>query len=171
MALSLLQNNLVLAQGQYWFSGSHLCGLASVLSYGKIPHEKNPHDDGAARSAFRKIGVMSTDTSRLPRPRAFCYAPRQRCRSQRESEVKACLAESVRMERLKCETEPIAEDGLRTLRVKAWIGHGSERMVRLYTHLRPQYRSRVLASIPSLVGCKVALIDPIDPLLRMEKVA
>jgi len=40
--------------------------------------------------------------------------------------------------------------------IKAWIGHGSERMVRLYTHLRPQYRSRVLASIPSLVGSKVA---------------
>jgi len=40
--------------------------------------------------------------------------------------------------------------------IKAWIGHGSERMVRLYTHLRPQYRSRVLASIPSLVGTKVA---------------
>jgi len=47
--------------------------------------------------------------------------------------------------------------------IKAWIGHGSERM--------PQYRSRVLASIPSLVGSKVAVIDPIDPLLHMEKVA
>jgi DNA invertase Pin-like site-specific DNA recombinase len=55
--------------------------------------------------------------------------------------------------------------------IKAWIGHGSERMVRLYTHLRPQYRSRVLASIPSLVGSKVAVIDPVDPLLHMEKVA
>jgi integrase len=40
--------------------------------------------------------------------------------------------------------------------IKAWVGHGSERMVRTYTHLRPQYRSRVLASIPSLVGTKVA---------------
>jgi len=40
--------------------------------------------------------------------------------------------------------------------IKAWIGHGSERRVRLYTHLRPQYRSRVWASIPSLVGSKVA---------------
>jgi integrase len=40
--------------------------------------------------------------------------------------------------------------------IKAWVGHGSERMVRIYTHLRPQYRSRVLASIPSLVGTKVA---------------
>jgi integrase len=36
--------------------------------------------------------------------------------------------------------------------IKAWIGHGSERMVRRYTHLRPMYRSRVLASIPSLIG-------------------
>jgi integrase len=39
--------------------------------------------------------------------------------------------------------------------IKAWVGHGSERMVRRYTHLRPQYRSRVLASIPSLIGNKI----------------
>jgi integrase len=55
--------------------------------------------------------------------------------------------------------------------IKAWIGHGSERMVRLYTHLRPQYRSRVLASIPSLVGNKIDVIDPLTPLLHREKVA
>ena len=39
--------------------------------------------------------------------------------------------------------------------IKAWIGHGSERMIRHYTHLRPLYRSRVLASIPSLGGYKL----------------
>ena len=55
--------------------------------------------------------------------------------------------------------------------IKVWVGHGSERMVRRYTHLRPQYRSRVLASIPSLVGNKVALIDPLTPLLQVAKVA
>jgi integrase len=55
--------------------------------------------------------------------------------------------------------------------IKAWIGHGSERMVRLYTHLRPQYRSRGLASIPSLVGNKIDVIDPLTPLLHREKVA
>ena len=54
---------------------------------------------------------------------------------------------------------------------KHGYGNGSERMVRLYKHLSPQYRSRVLASIPSLVGSKVAVIDPVDPLLHMEKVA
>ena len=55
--------------------------------------------------------------------------------------------------------------------IKAWIGHGSERMVRLYTHLRPQYRSRVLASIPSLVGNKIDVFDPLTPLLHIGKVA
>ena len=45
--------------------------------------------------------------------------------------------------------------------IKAWIGHGSERMIRLYTHLRPKYRSQVLASIPSLVGSQIAVIDPL----------
>ena len=45
--------------------------------------------------------------------------------------------------------------------IKSWIGHGSERMVRRYTHLRPQYRSRVLASIPSLIGNKIDVFDPL----------
>jgi integrase len=45
--------------------------------------------------------------------------------------------------------------------IKAWIGHGSERMIRRYTHLRPAYRSRVLASIPSLIGNKIDVIDPL----------
>jgi integrase len=55
--------------------------------------------------------------------------------------------------------------------IKAWIGHGSERMVRLYTHLRPKYRSQVLASIPSLVGNKIDVIDPLTPLFHKGKVA
>ena len=45
--------------------------------------------------------------------------------------------------------------------IKAWIGHGSERMVRRYTHLRPMYRSRVLASIPCLIGTKIDVFDPL----------
>jgi len=34
-------------------------------------------------------------------------------------------------------------------------------MIRRYTQLRPQYRSRVLASIPCLVGNKNDVIDPL----------
>jgi integrase len=55
--------------------------------------------------------------------------------------------------------------------IKAWVGHGSERMVRRYTHLRPLYRSRVLASIPSLVGNKIDVFDPLTPIFQEEKVA
>jgi integrase len=40
--------------------------------------------------------------------------------------------------------------------IRAWIGHGSDPMVRLYTHLRPDYRRRVLAAIPALFGTKQA---------------
>lgn len=35
--------------------------------------------------------------------------------------------------------------------IRAWIGHGSDEMVKLYTHLRPEYRKRVLSAIPSLL--------------------
>jgi integrase len=58
--------------------------------------------------------------------------------------------------------------------IKAWIGHGSEQMVRRYTHLRPQYRSRVLASIPALFGNQTSAIAPIAPTFpqkEMEQVA
>ena len=45
--------------------------------------------------------------------------------------------------------------------IKARIGHGSERMIRRYTHLRPQYRSRIFPPIPCLVGNKIDVIDPL----------
>lgn len=47
--------------------------------------------------------------------------------------------------------------------IKARIGHGSEQMIRRYTHLRPQYRSRVLTSIPALFGNQTSVIAPIAP--------
>jgi integrase len=34
--------------------------------------------------------------------------------------------------------------------IKRWIGHGSEDMIRRYTHLHPTYRKSVLARIPSV---------------------
>ena len=55
----------------------------------------------------------------------------------------------------------LAENNTPVEVIKAWIGHGSERMVRRNTHLRPRYRSRVLASIPSLIGNKIDLFDPL----------
>ena len=36
--------------------------------------------------------------------------------------------------------------------IRAWIGHGSDEMVKLYTHLRPEYRKKVLAQVPSLTS-------------------
>jgi integrase len=55
--------------------------------------------------------------------------------------------------------------------IKTWIGHGSERMIALYTHMRTDDRSRVLASIPSLIGSKIDVFDLLTPLLHSEKVA
>jgi integrase len=34
--------------------------------------------------------------------------------------------------------------------IKRWIGHGSEEMIRRYTHLHPTYRKKVIARIPSV---------------------
>lgn len=55
----------------------------------------------------------------------------------------------------------LVENGTPVEVIKAWVGHGSERMVRRYTHLRPMYRSSVLASIPCLIGNKIDVFDPL----------
>lgn len=34
---------------------------------------------------------------------------------------------------------------------RAWLGHGSDEMIKRYTHLRPEYRKRVLSRISSLI--------------------
>jgi integrase len=44
--------------------------------------------------------------------------------------------------------------------IKAWIGHGSEAMIRRYTHLRPQYRRNVLDAIPAAFGNQTSAIVP-----------
>lgn len=47
--------------------------------------------------------------------------------------------------------------------IKRWIGHGSEAMIRRYTHLRSDYRQQVLAQLPPVNGAKFAQIAPIAP--------
>jgi hypothetical protein len=46
--------------------------------------------------------------------------------------------------------------------IRAWIGHGSNEMVYLYTHLRPEFRKRILNTIPSL-------LSPVYPTLEVVK--
>jgi integrase len=53
--------------------------------------------------------------------------------------------------------------------IKKWIGHGSEEMVNLYTHLRPDFMQDELARVPDFAGefgSKTAVIDPFDPKLK-----
>ncbi len=57
----------------------------------------------------------------------------------------------------------LVEHGVPVEVIKAWIGHGSDAMIRRYTHLRPQYRSRILASVP-------VVIAPVDPDFHRGKV-
>lgn len=46
----------------------------------------------------------------------------------------------------------LVEAGVPMHTIKAWIGHGSERMVNLYTHSRPEYHAQSLALVPSVVA-------------------
>jgi integrase len=53
--------------------------------------------------------------------------------------------------------------------IKKWIGHGSEEMIRRYTHLRPDFMQDELARVPDFAlefGSKIAVIDPFDPELQ-----
>ncbi|MGA2814495.1 MAG: site-specific integrase, partial [Candidatus Acidiferrum sp.] len=50
--------------------------------------------------------------------------------------------------------------------IKKWIGHGSEEMVRRYTHLRPDFMQSELDKVPdymSSFAVKKVEFDPIDP--------
>jgi integrase len=53
--------------------------------------------------------------------------------------------------------------------IKKWIGHGSEEMIRRYTHLRPDFMRDELARVPDFtleIGSKIAVFDPFDPKLQ-----
>jgi integrase len=53
--------------------------------------------------------------------------------------------------------------------IKKWIGHGSEEMIRRYTHLRPDFMQEELARVPDFAvdfGPKVVVFDPFDPKLQ-----
>jgi hypothetical protein len=50
--------------------------------------------------------------------------------------------------------------------IKKWIGHSSEEMVNLYTHLRPDFMQDELARVPNFnseSGSKIAEIAHFDP--------
>ena len=50
--------------------------------------------------------------------------------------------------------------------IKKWIGHGSEEMIRRYTHLRPDFMQSEVEKVPDYeprLGSKIAVIDPVDP--------
>lgn len=50
--------------------------------------------------------------------------------------------------------------------IKKWIGHGSEEMIRRYTHLRPDFMRDELARVPDFIsetGASVAQIAPVAP--------
>ena len=51
--------------------------------------------------------------------------------------------------------------------IKRWIGHGSEEMIRHYTHLHPTYCKGVMARIPAVF----APIAPIAPLSQEQRIA
>lgn len=44
----------------------------------------------------------------------------------------------------------LVEAGIPIHTIKAWIGHGSDKMVEQYTHFRPEYHANSLALVPSV---------------------
>ena len=58
----------------------------------------------------------------------------------------------------------LVENNVPVAVIKQWLGHGSERMIRRYTHHRPEYHSAILAQLPSVFAGqnieKIALLVP-----------
>jgi integrase len=44
----------------------------------------------------------------------------------------------------------LMEQGVPLEVIKRWIGHGSEAMIRRYTHLRPEYGQKILRQLPGV---------------------
>jgi integrase len=59
----------------------------------------------------------------------------------------------------------LVESGVPTYTIKAWIGHGSEKMVEKYTHHRAEYHQQHLAKVP-----KVVMDSPISPIVEERAV-
>jgi hypothetical protein len=57
--------------------------------------------------------------------------------------------------------------------IKQWLGHGSEQMIRRYTHHPPEYHSAILAKIPSIFSVqnepKPGLLVPNSPKTEVEQ--
>jgi len=54
--------------------------------------------------------------------------------------------------------------------IKKWIGHGSEEMIRRYTHLRPDFTRDELARVPDFApenASKIVEIAPVAPQLAV----
>jgi integrase len=54
--------------------------------------------------------------------------------------------------------------------IKKWVGHGSEEMMRRYTHLRPDFMRDELARVPdfaSRTASKITEIAPVAPQLAV----
>ena len=54
--------------------------------------------------------------------------------------------------------------------IKKWIGHGSEEMIRRYTHLRPDFMRDELARVPDFApknALKIVEIAPVAPQLAV----
>jgi integrase len=67
----------------------------------------------------------------------------------------------------------LVEHNVPVAAIKQWLGHGSEQMIRRYTHHRPEYHSAILAKIPSVLSAQnqaePALLVPNSPKTEVER--
>ena len=55
--------------------------------------------------------------------------------------------------------------------IKHWIGHGSQKMIDHYTHSRPAYHQKVLATLPPIIENPSTYVDPSLTLDRKARAA
>jgi hypothetical protein len=64
----------------------------------------------------------------------------------------------------------LVEQGVPPELIRRWIGHGSDAMIRWYTHLRPEYGQKIVRQLPGLVHSAQESWTP-GPTNREEKMA
>jgi hypothetical protein len=62
----------------------------------------------------------------------------------------------------------LVENNVPTSVIKQWIGHGSQRMIDLYTHSRPAFHQEALAKLPPMI---VNILPTLTQLTQVDKKA
>jgi len=84
-----------------------------------------------------------------------------------ELEIRRCGLHAFRHGRVSF----LVENDIPTNVIKQWIGHGSQKMIDLYTHSRPAFHQQALAKLPPIIENILPTLTPLTHIDKKERAA